>query len=68
MHAEDAKLSELIDLFAQYGVEPFLEATSLLVVLLDKDGSLLSWNLAFDLFKQTRRRQNVPEGFSFLSQ
>ncbi len=46
-------MSELTDLFAEYGVEPFLEATSLLVALLDEDGSLLSCNFAFDLFKQT---------------
>lgn len=52
MRAKDESLSELTDLFAQYGVEPFLESTSLLVVLLDKDGNLLSWNLAFDAFHQ----------------
>jgi diguanylate cyclase (GGDEF)-like protein len=48
-------LSELIDLFARYGVEPFLDGTSLLVALLDKDGCLLSCNFAFDLFRQTHR-------------
>ncbi len=56
-------MSELIDLFAQYGVEPFLEATSLLVILLDKDGCLLSCNLAFNLFKQTRPRQTHLKDF-----
>lgn len=45
-------MSELSTLFAQYGVEIFLESTSLLVVLLDKDGSLISWNPSFDLRKQ----------------
>ncbi len=50
-------MSELAELFSQYGVEPFLEATSLLVALLDKGGRLLSWNPAFGLFKQTRRAQ-----------
>jgi diguanylate cyclase (GGDEF)-like protein len=44
-------LSELTRLFARYGVESFLEATSLLVALLDKDGSLLSSNPAFDSVK-----------------
>ena len=34
-------LTQLATLFAQYGVEPFLEEMSLLVSLLDKDGSLL---------------------------
>jgi len=46
-------LSELSTLFAQYGVEIFLETTSLLLVLLDKDGALISWNPAFDLRKQS---------------
>ena len=50
--AEAYALSELSALFAQYGVEAFLESTSLLVVLLDKDGRLLSWNPSFDLLKQ----------------
>ena len=50
-------MSDLTTLFSQYGVEPFLESTNLLVVLLDKDGSLLSWNPAFDLIKETRSDQ-----------
>ena len=45
-------MSELSTLFARYGVEIFLESTSLLVVLLDKDGTLISWNPSFDLRKQ----------------
>ena len=36
---EQNRLSELSTLFAQYGVDPFLESTSLLVVLLNKDGT-----------------------------
>jgi diguanylate cyclase (GGDEF)-like protein len=53
------ELHQLTALFAQYGVEPFLESTNLLVVLLDKEGGLLSWNQAFEGFKGTR-----PEGTS----
>ncbi|MCI0549534.1 MAG: GGDEF domain-containing protein [Anaerolineae bacterium] len=45
--------NELTVLFAQYGIESFLESTSLLVVLLEKDGELLSWNPAFDSLKET---------------
>ena len=44
-------LTSLSTLFAQYGVEPFLQEMSLLVALLDKDGRLLSWNPAFDVLK-----------------
>lgn len=47
-------MSQLATWFAQYGVEPFLESTSLLVVLLDKDGTLLSWNPAFGTHKEIR--------------
>ncbi|HSB00185.1 MAG TPA: GGDEF domain-containing protein [Anaerolineales bacterium] len=57
MHADDTKPSELATLFAQYGVEPFLEATSSLVAVLDKEGRLLSWNPAFDARKQAHPDQ-----------
>ena len=52
MPASDEASAELVELFARYGVEPFLESTSLLVALLDKDGDLLSWNPSFDWLKQ----------------
>lgn len=52
-------------LFAQYGIEPFLEATSLLVGLLDQEGHLLSWNPAFDALRHTR--PDRTELRSFLS-
>ncbi len=45
-------LSQLASLFAQYGVDPFLESTSLLVVLLDQEGTLISWNRSFDSLKK----------------
>jgi diguanylate cyclase (GGDEF)-like protein len=61
--AEHKALSELSALFAQYGVEAFLESTSLLVVLLDKEGSLLSWNPSFDLLKQNRLAETYLKGF-----
>jgi diguanylate cyclase (GGDEF)-like protein len=48
------EFSQLATLFAEFGVEPFLEETSLLVVLLDRDGRLLSWNQAFDVLKGAR--------------
>jgi diguanylate cyclase (GGDEF)-like protein len=53
-NAERNTLSELSTLFAQYGVEIFLESTSLLVALLAKDGTLISWNPSFDLRKQSQ--------------
>ena len=47
-------MSQLDSLFAQYGVEPFLEATSLLVLLLDQEGMLISWNPSFVSLKQAQ--------------
>jgi diguanylate cyclase (GGDEF)-like protein len=40
-------------LFARYGIESFLESTSLFVALLEKNGEMLSWNPAFDSIKKT---------------
>jgi diguanylate cyclase (GGDEF)-like protein len=57
------ELRQLPALFAQFGVEPFLESTSLLVVLLDQEGSLLSWNQAFESFKGLRPDQNAIKHF-----
>ncbi len=57
MPAKSPELHELTGLFAQYGVEAFLELTKALVVILDKDAKLLSWNPAFDQLKQ-----NLPDG------
>jgi len=56
-------LSELSTLFAHYGVEIFLESTSLLVVLLDKDGTLISWNPSFDLRKQVHVEKTHLKNF-----
>ena len=63
---ERDELMSLATLFAQYGVESFLEETSLLVGLLDKNGSLLSSNRAFDAFRESRPDQILLK--SFLSQ
>jgi diguanylate cyclase (GGDEF)-like protein len=43
---------ELASLFAQYGVDAFLESTKALVAVLDKEGKFLSWNPSFDQLKQ----------------
>ena len=56
-------LTHLSTLFAQYGVEPFLEEMSLLVALLDKDGSLLTWNPAFGTLKEMQPDQTHLKGF-----
>lgn len=62
-NAERRSLTELTALFAQYGVEPFLESTSLLVAVLDQDGNLLSWNPAFEVFRQAHQGKTNLRNF-----
>ena len=47
---------QLSGLFAQYGVDEFLEFTSSFVTILDEDGSFLAWNLSLEKLKQ-----NLPD-------
>ncbi len=62
-------MSQLAGVFAQYGVEPFLESTSLLVVLLDQDGTPLSWNPAFNSFTDSHsEKPRIRELLSTSSQ
>ena len=56
-------LNPLAALFAQYGVDPFLESTSLLVALLEQDGNVLSWNPAFDSIRQNRSEKKYLQDF-----
>ena len=56
-------MSELSTLFAQYGVEAFLESTGLLVVLLDKEGALVSSNPAFDTLKRAPEQNRQLKNF-----
>jgi diguanylate cyclase (GGDEF)-like protein len=65
--AKDFTLSELSTLFAEYGVEIFLESTSLLVALLDKDGTLISWNPSFDVRKQIHAEKTYLKDFLSVS-
>ena len=52
MHAEPQQFRQLSTMFAQCGVDTFLEFTSSLVAILDKDGKLLSWNLSMEKLKR----------------
>ena len=63
MPAKREKFRELGGLFAQYGVDAFLESTSALVAVLDKDGKFLSWNPAFDQLKQNLPAANLAKDF-----
>jgi diguanylate cyclase (GGDEF)-like protein len=61
--ARHQAFSELTEIFAQYGVESFLKSTNLLVVVLDRDGKLLSWNPAFGLVQQALPDKKLLKDF-----
>ena len=63
MPARHPAFSELTELFAQYGVESFLKSTNLLVVVLDRDGKLISWNPAFGLIQQALPDKKLLKDF-----
>lgn len=63
MPGRDQALSELAQWFAQYGVEPFLKSTNLLVVLIDRDGKNLAWNPAFDQFQEALPEKKLLRDF-----
>ena len=52
MHAKSHEQRTLTELFAQYGVEEFLESTHAFVAILDQEGNLLSYNASFEQWKQ----------------
>jgi len=54
--AKPERFRELTVLFAQYGVDTFLEYTTALVAVLDGEGKLLAWNPSFEQLKQ-----NLPD-------
>lgn len=56
MPGKSREFRTLSVLFAQYGVEPFLESTNALVAVLNEEGKMLSYNEAFEQF-----RQNMPD-------
>jgi len=61
--ARHQAFGELTELFAQYGVESFLKSTNLLVVLLDRDGELLSWNPSFGMIQQALPDRKLLKDF-----
>jgi diguanylate cyclase (GGDEF)-like protein len=63
VRAKPQAFGELTELFAQYGVESFLKSTNLLVVLLDRDGKLLSWNPSFGLVQQALPDKELLKDF-----
>lgn len=63
MHAKPEQFSQLSKLFAQCGVDEFLEFTSSLVAILDKEGRFLSWNLSMEKLKRMLPEANHVRDF-----
>jgi len=57
----------LAGLFAEHGLESYINSTRSLVVLLSDGGKLLSWNPAFHLIKQALPDATLLRDFLFLS-
>ena len=56
MPVKPQEFRQLSGLFWKYGVDEFLEFTSSLVTILDKEGGFLAWNLSMEKLKR-----NLPE-------
>jgi diguanylate cyclase (GGDEF)-like protein len=61
--AESGAFRELSVLFAQYGVEAFLESTNAFVAVLNNEGQLISWNSSFGQLKQNSPVENMITDF-----
>ena len=69
MHANPEEYRQLSTLFAECGVDDFLEFTSSLVAILDQEGKFLSWNLSMEKARRNLpNARNVREFLSFPSQ
>jgi PAS domain-containing protein len=56
-------LHGLATLFAEYGVDAFLESTSAFVTILDRDGKILSCNRSFETLMQSLPRADELRDF-----
>lgn len=53
MPVKPQEFRQLSGLFARYGVDEFLEFTSSVVTILDREGSFLAWNLSMEKLKRS---------------
>lgn len=63
MRANRVGFDLLLSRFASHGLEPFLESTRSLIVLLSEDGTLISWNHPFDLVKDGAYNSSLLRDF-----
>ena len=64
MPVKPQEFRQLSGLFARYGVDEFLEFTSSLVTILDREGSFLAWNLSMEKLKRNSAGGCKGAGFS----
>jgi diguanylate cyclase (GGDEF)-like protein len=65
VRANRDKFELLLSLFANHGLEPFLESTRSLVVLLSEGGNMIAWNRCFEPLKDAL--QDISQLRDFLS-
>lgn len=67
MPANHEEHSSFASLFAEYGLESYLNSTRSLVVLLSEGGKLIAWNPAFDSIKRALHDASLLRNFLSLS-
>ena len=63
MRANRAELNLLISLFAKHGLEPFLESTRSLIILMSEGGEIIVWNRSFDVLTDTLHDASLLRDF-----
>jgi len=63
VRANRVEFELLLSLFANHGLETFLESTRSLVILLSEGGKLIAWNRPFDNIKDTLHDTSLLRGF-----
>lgn len=63
MRVNRQKSNLLLSLFAEHGLESCLSTTRSVVLLLDPNGALVSWNHAFDIIKDTQPEESLLRNF-----
>ena len=67
MRANRVEVEQFLSLFAKHGVEPFLESTRSIFILLSEGGKLIAWNRSFENLKVTLPNASLLRDFLFPS-
>lgn len=63
MHAKRFEFDLLLSLFAKHGLEPFLESTRSLVILISEGGKIIAWNRSFEHLKDSLHDTSLLRDF-----